>query len=85
MAFGICCVVLKKTALVFIRAYQICIRGFLPPACRFFPSCSAYCHEAIAQKGLVKGGYLGLKRILKCHPWHPGGVDILENSDKNTH
>lgn len=69
---------LKKVVLIFITGYQVLIRAFLPPACRFFPSCSEYCHQAISQQGILKGGWLGLKRILKCHPWHPGGVDELK-------
>lgn len=48
----------------------------LPFACRFYPSCSVYAIEAISSFGLIEGGYLTLKRLLKCQPFHPGGVDL---------
>lgn len=44
--------------------------------CRFYPSCSEYCFRAIEKYGILKGGWKGLKRISKCHPWHPGGIDL---------
>ncbi|MFZ2445957.1 MAG: membrane protein insertion efficiency factor YidD [Syntrophobacteraceae bacterium] len=58
-----------------IRIYQYFISPLLPTACRFHPSCSAYAHEAITLHGVPKGIYLGLRRILRCHPFHPGGHD----------
>ncbi|NPA94956.1 MAG: membrane protein insertion efficiency factor YidD [Thermodesulfobacteria bacterium] len=58
-----------------IRAYKILISPILPQACRFYPSCSTYSVEALKKYGLLKGGYLSVRRILKCHPWHPGGID----------
>jgi putative membrane protein insertion efficiency factor len=58
-----------------IRAYQLCISPFLGSRCRFYPSCSDYALEAIAVHGAVKGGWLALTRLLRCHPWHPGGFD----------
>ncbi len=45
--------------------------------CRFYPSCSSYTYEAIKKHGLLKGVFLGGKRLLKCHPFHPGGVDLI--------
>ncbi|MGM0453437.1 MAG: membrane protein insertion efficiency factor YidD, partial [Thermodesulfobacteriota bacterium] len=45
------------------------------PRCRFYPTCSAYAHESISRHGILYGGKLAIKRILKCHPFHPGGVD----------
>ncbi|WZX99365.1 membrane protein insertion efficiency factor YidD [Bacillus sp. FSL W7-1360] len=58
-----------------IRLYQRCISPLKPPSCRFYPTCSHYGIEAIKLHGALKGGYLTCKRILKCHPFHPGGFD----------
>lgn len=58
-----------------IRFYQIFISPLNPPTCRFYPTCSAYAIEAIQKKGPVKGTWLAIKRIAKCHPFHPGGYD----------
>ena len=60
-----------------IRVYQIIIAPILPPACRFDPSCSEYMRQAIDKFGVAHGAYLGVKRILRCHPWHPGGADPI--------
>ncbi len=60
-----------------IRAYQWFIRPILAPSCRFYPSCSAYAHEAVITFGPLRGLKLTIKRLLKCHPWHPGGYDPI--------
>jgi putative membrane protein insertion efficiency factor len=60
-----------------IRAYQLVISPIIGPRCRFYPSCSSYGIEAIQLHGPAKGGWLTLKRITKCHPLHPGGVDLV--------
>lgn len=65
----------RRSAAFLIRGYQQTISRALPPACRFTPSCSKYTLEAIDRYGLLKGGWLGVRRIARCHPWHPGGVD----------
>ncbi|UCG64619.1 MAG: membrane protein insertion efficiency factor YidD [Deltaproteobacteria bacterium] len=68
-----------RTAIVaLIRLYQITVSPFLPTSCRFIPTCSTYASLAIAKYGLTKGGFLALTRILKCHPFHPGGYDPLK-------
>ncbi|MEC9483314.1 MAG: membrane protein insertion efficiency factor YidD [Halomonas sp.] len=58
-----------------IRLYQYAISPLLGPRCRFWPSCSHYAIEAVRMHGPGHGGWLALRRILKCHPWHSGGVD----------
>lgn len=58
-----------------IRGYQRFISPALPPSCRFYPSCSTYALEAVAKYGLLKGSYLAARRLMRCHPFHPGGVD----------
>ena len=58
-----------------IKIYQTGISPFLPPSCRYTPTCSQYCLEALRKHGLFKGGYLGIKRLLSCHPWGGSGYD----------
>lgn len=58
-----------------IQSYRKCISPLKPPTCRFYPTCSAYAYESVARYGAVKGGWLALKRIMKCHPFHVGGID----------
>lgn len=74
---------MKKIILLLIRFYQKYISIFLGKNCRFIPTCSAYTYEAIERFGVLKGGFLGIKRILKCHPWHPGGFDPVPKKNKN--
>ncbi|MDO8281653.1 MAG: membrane protein insertion efficiency factor YidD [Thermodesulfovibrionia bacterium] len=66
---------MKRITVLTIKGYQRYISPFLPGSCRFYPSCSAYCIEAVENHGVLKGLWLFLKRILKCHPFHPGGFD----------
>jgi uncharacterized protein len=58
-----------------IRIYQWTVSPYLGPRCRFYPSCSHYAHGAVLRFGVLHGGYLALKRLGRCHPWHPGGFD----------
>ena len=58
-----------------IRFYQVFISPLTPGVCRYTPTCSAYFIEALQKYGPIKGSYLGIKRILRGHPWHPGGYD----------
>jgi hypothetical protein len=58
-----------------IRLYQWTVSPLIGPRCRFYPSCSHYAHEAIGRFGVLPGGWLALKRIARCHPWHSGGLD----------
>lgn len=66
---------MKRIGLAMIRVYQLTFSRALPPSCRYEPSCSHYAYEAIEKYGLVKGGWMGLKRIGRCHPLSPGGHD----------
>jgi putative membrane protein insertion efficiency factor len=66
---------MKNAALLAIRLYQLTLSPLFGRQCRFYPSCSAYTMEAIDKHGLFKGIILGGRRLLKCHPFHPGGVD----------
>jgi len=66
---------LTKIALKGIRFYQLAISPYLPPSCRYSPTCSQYSIEAITKYGVLKGGWMSLKRILSCHPWGGNGHD----------
>ena len=66
---------IKALFIILIRAYQWLISPLLPPSCRFTPSCSHYGIEALQKHGLIRGSYLTINRILRCHPWSKGGHD----------
>lgn len=66
---------MRRILIILIRAYQLGISPLLGPHCRFHPSCSHYTVEAIERHGLAHGGLLAFRRICRCHPWHPGGLD----------
>jgi len=68
---------MKVLPMGLIRVYQFVVAPILPPSCRFDPSCSEYMHQAIDKFGAARGAYLGVKRILRCHPWHTGGADPI--------
>ena len=65
----------RRAVLAAIGFYSRAISPALPPRCRFYPTCSAYAAEAIGRHGAARGSWLALRRILKCAPWHPGGID----------
>lgn len=66
---------MRRLLILPIRAYQFLVSPFLGNHCRFHPSCSAYAQEAILRHGAARGGWLALRRIGRCHPWHEGGLD----------
>jgi putative membrane protein insertion efficiency factor len=66
---------MKRILLVLIAGYRLLLSPFLGANCRFYPSCSAYAAEALERHGALRGSWLAAKRVLKCHPWHAGGVD----------
>ena len=69
---------MKYIFIFIIKIYQKIISPLLGPRCRFYPTCSEYAKEAILKKGILKGLFLSIKRILKCHPFHPGGYDPID-------
>lgn len=66
---------MKFVALGLIKLYKMTLSKVLPPSCRFYPSCSMYTYEAINKYGVIKGSWLGFKRIMRCNPFNPGGYD----------
>ncbi len=66
---------MKRLMVGLIRFYQYAISPLMGRSCRYYPTCSEYTAEAIQKHGALKGGWLGAKRICRCHPWHPGGYD----------
>ena len=66
---------MQRMLMLLIRAYRYLLSPLLGPHCRFYPSCSDYAQQAIAEHGVLRGGLLVLKRLGRCHPWHPGGAD----------
>jgi uncharacterized protein len=75
---------MKKIIIGFIKLYQKVISPLTPPSCRFYPTCSHYGIEAVEKHGALKGSWLAVRRISKCHPFHEGGFDPVpvKNSDK---
>lgn len=76
---------LDKLAIKLIRLYQLTLSLLIGNQCRFYPSCSHYTQDAIRMHGLARGVVLGSKRILRCHPWHPGGIDPVPDADTLLH
>ncbi|RMG67834.1 MAG: membrane protein insertion efficiency factor YidD [Calditrichaeota bacterium] len=73
---------MKYLLIFLVRFYQIAFSGLFPPSCRFYPTCSQYALEALQEHGAIKGGWLSIKRIARCHPFHPGGVDPVPKRSK---
>lgn len=66
---------MKRFAAGLIRSYQVALSPLLGVNCRFSPTCSEYARECVLYHGVLRGGWLALKRLARCHPWHPGGYD----------
>jgi hypothetical protein len=66
---------IRALLLLLVRAYRRLIAPGLPAACRFYPSCSAYAETALRRHGAAKGAWLAARRLARCHPFHPGGID----------
>ncbi len=69
---------MKTILIALIKAYKYLLSPVLPGSCRFFPTCSEYAIEAVGKYGALKGGYLSIRRIARCHPFHPGGFDPVK-------
>ena len=74
---AVLCALPRRALLGLIHLYQGMLSPWLGGCCRFYPSCSNYALEAVAQYGCVQGGWLSMKRMCKCHPLHRGGVDLV--------
>lgn len=66
---------MKKIVIMMIKGYRLFISPLKPPTCRFVPTCSEYALQAIEKYGIIRGGFMAVRRILRCHPFHPGGYD----------
>jgi uncharacterized protein len=69
---------LKLVLITLLRFYKLSVSPLLPPACRFIPTCSEYMLEAVERYGALKGSWMGLRRLSRCHPFHPGGFDPVK-------
>ena len=67
----------KRVLIKLIHGYRYLLSPWIGNQCRFYPSCSHYMEESIERFGVLKGSWLGIRRLLKCHPWHPGGIDLV--------
>jgi hypothetical protein len=76
---------MRHCLILLIRTYQLLLSPLLGNHCRFYPSCSQYAVEAIERHGPWRGSLLAVRRILRCHPWHPGGIDPVPEPDKKSH
>ena len=74
---------MKAILLGIIRLYQMTLSRALPPTCRFTPSCSQYSFEAIDRYGALRGGWMAVKRISRCHPFNPGGYDPVPDPEED--
>ena len=66
---------MKQLLILFVRGYQVVLSPHLPASCRYYPTCSHYAIEALGKHGALRGGWLAVKRIARCHPFRPGGFD----------
>lgn len=71
---------MKTLLLLLLKGYKLGISPFLGQSCRFYPSCSDYARDAVATHGALRGSLLAGRRLCKCHPWHPGGLDPVPPS-----
>jgi putative membrane protein insertion efficiency factor len=72
---------MQKILILLIKAYQLLISPYIGGHCRFYPTCSCYAHEAITHHGVIRGVWLSVKRLGRCHPWHEGGIDPVPGTE----
>ena len=72
---------MQALILFLLRAYRVAISPLMGPRCRYYPSCSQYAQIAVERHGAIRGSWLAVRRIARCHPWHPGGVDPVPERD----
>lgn len=75
---------MKRLMLVLIRIYQYLLSPWVGQHCRFHPTCSEYAREAVEYHGALRGGWLAARRLARCHPWHPGGLDPVPGTEGET-
>lgn len=66
---------MRRVVILLLRGYKRFLSPLLPPLCRFEPTCSVYASEAVSRYGVIRGSWLSVRRLLRCHPFHPGGWD----------
>jgi putative membrane protein insertion efficiency factor len=76
---------MRRILIFLLSCYKTLLSPFLGNHCRFYPSCSRYAMEAIEIHGVIKGSYLAIRRLSKCHPWHEGGVDPVPSCNHPAH
>ncbi len=76
---------MKTLLLLLLKSYKLAVSPFLGQNCRFYPSCSDYARDAIVAHGALRGSLLAGRRLCKCHPWHPGGIDPVPSSPHDRH
>jgi putative membrane protein insertion efficiency factor len=69
---------MRKVLVQLLRAYKLFISPLLPPSCRFVPTCSEYAREALERYGVMRGSWMGMRRLSRCHPFHVGGYDPVK-------
>lgn len=75
---------LSRLAIALLRLYQLAVSPLLGPHCRYHPTCSNYAVTAIRRFGVLRGGWIGLRRVGRCHPFHPGGFDPVPDVESET-
>ena len=73
---------MRFVLIALLRVYRTIVSPLLPPACRYYPSCSNYAIDAIARFGALRGTWMAACRLARCHPWHPGGVDFVPGTER---